>query len=426
MKSYQSMTKEELQQEYEVILARYNDFKSKNLALDMSRGKPGADQLDLSMPMLDILKSTDVLKAENGFDTRNYGILDGLPEAKKLFAEILEVSPNNIFVGGNSSLNLMFDCVSRSMVFGVLGGTPWSKLGKVKFIAPVPGYDRHFAICELFGIEMINVPINEQGPDMDIIERLVAEDESIKGVWSVPMYSNPTGITYSDDVVRRFANLKPKAKDFRIYWDNAYCVHHIRDDADKILNIFEEASKCGNEDMVYEFASTSKITFSGGGVAVMVASENNLKDIRSKVTIQTIGFDKVNQLRHARYFKNLDGIKAHMKKHQAILEPKFDIVLSILEKNIAPYGIAEYTKPKGGYFISFNTIKGCAKRVGELCKEAGVVLTPVGATFPYRIDADNQNIRIAPTFPPVEELKIAMELFCDCVKLASIEHFIND
>lgn len=424
MKSYQLISKEELQKEYESVLLRYTEFKQRGLALDMSRGKPGSDQLDLAMPMLDVLTSKDKLNAENGFDTRNYGILDGLPETKRLFAEMLDVKPENILVGGNSSLNLMYDTVARSMTFGVIDSTPWSKLDKVKFLCPVPGYDRHFAICELFGIEMINVPMNEFGPDMDMVEKLVSEDETIKGIWCVPMYANPTGITYSDEVVNRFAALSPKANDFRIYWDNAYCVHHLNNTPDTLLNILEEAKKNGKEDMVFEFASTSKISFSGAGVAVMAASVNNLNFIRSKLTIQTIGADKINQLRHVRFYNDLNGIKDHMKKHQEILEPKFNTVIEMLEQNIAPCEIATYTKPKGGYFISFDTMKGCAKRVGDLCKEAGVVLTPVGATFPYGVDADNSNIRIAPTFPPVEELKIAMELFCDCVKLASIEHLL--
>lgn len=426
MKSYQLMNKDELKNEYEVVLARYNEFKQRGLALDMSRGKPSSNQLDLSMPLLDVLTSKDILKAENGFDARNYGVLDGIPEAKRLFAEILNVNPENIIVGGNSSLNMMYDSIARSMSFGVLGSTPWSKLDKVKFLCPVPGYDRHFAICELFGIEMINIPMNEFGPDMDMVEELVSNDDSIKGIWCVPMYSNPTGTTYSHDVVKRFAALKPKANDFRIYWDNAYCVHHLKDTPDKLLNILDEAKKNNNENIVFEFTSTSKITFSGAGMAGMAASVENLNFIRSKLTIQTIGTDKINQLRHAKYFKDINGIKEHMKKHQAILEPKFDAVINMLDKNLAYCEICNYTRPNGGYFISFNTLKGCAKRVGELCKQAGVVLTPVGATFPYSKDEDNSNIRIAPTFPPVDELNTAMELFCDCVKLSTIEKLLAE
>lgn len=425
MKNYQSMSKSELQSEYDILNKEYNEFKGKGLKLDMSRGKPSPKQLDLTMPMLDALKSDDILKAENGFDTRNYGILDGIDEAKKLFADMLDIEPENIIVGGNSSLNMMYDNVARSMTFGVMGSTPWSKLDKVKWLCPIPGYDRHFAICELFGIEMINIPMNEDGPDMDMIEKLVSTDESIKGVWNVPKYSNPTGITYSDNVVKRFANLKPKAKDFRIYWDNAYCVHHINDTPDKLLNIFDECKKAGNEDMILEFASTSKISFSGAGVAVMAASVANLNFARKHISIQTIGSDKTNQLRHVKFFKNIDGVGRHMQNHRLLLEPKFDCVIKILDEQISPYGIASYHKPNGGYFISFNTLNGCAKRVGDLCKEAGVVLTPVGATYPYGIDPNNSNIRIAPTFPPVSELQTAMELFCICVKMSTIEMLIK-
>lgn len=426
MKSYLSMSKEELKSEYEIVLSKYNQMKEKGLSLDMSRGKPSPEQLDLAMPILDVLTSNDIINAENGFDTRNYGLLDGLPEAKRLFAEMLEVKPENIIVGGNSSLSLMYDSIARSMSFGVMGSTPWSKLDKVKFLCPVPGYDRHFAICELFGIEMINIPMNHEGPDMDMIEQLVANDESIKGVWCVPKYSNPSGITYSDEVVRRFAALKPKAKDFRIYWDNAYVVHDLSNTPDTLLNIFEECQKNGNEDMIFEFASTSKISFSGAGIAVMAASVENLNFIRKYLTFQTIGFDKINQLRHVKYYKDLNGIKAHMQKHKKLLAPKFATVINALDKNIAPYGIGSYEKPNGGYFISFNTIKGCAKRVGELCKEAGLVMTPSGATFPYGKDPDDSNIRIAPTYPSIEELEMAMELFCYCVKLATIEKLLHN
>lgn len=425
MKEYQNMSENEIQTEFNSLMLKYNEFKSKDLSLDMSRGKPAKDQLDLSIDMLDVLSSDDIMEAENGLDARNYGCLDGLPETKKLFSQILDVKPNNIIVGGNSSLNLMYDSIARSMSFGVCGSTPWHKLPKVKFLCPVPGYDRHFAICELFNIEMINIPMNNEGPDMKMVAELVESDDSIKGIWCVPMYSNPVGITYSDEVVTAFSKLKPKAKDFRIYWDNAYCVHHLTDTPDKLLNIVDECIKAGNEDMVFEFASTSKVSFSGAGVAVMAASEKNLNFIRKHLTIQTIGSDKINQLRHTRFFKDIDGIKAHMKKHKEIIAPKFDAVISALDKNIAPYNIASYVKPNGGYFISFNTMDGCAKRVCELCKEAGVVLTNAGATFPYGNDPDDSNIRIAPTFPPVEELKTAIELFCYCVKIATLEKLME-
>lgn len=423
--NYKTMSDEQLKNELQILMEMYNNIKEKGLKLDMSRGKPCPDQLDLTMPMLDVLTSNDILKAENGFDTRNYGILDGIPEAKKLFAEVLDVLPENVIVGGNSSLNMMYDSVARSMIFGVLGGTPWSKLDKVKFLCPAPGYDRHFAITETFGIEMITVPMLSDGPDMDMVEKLVSEDESIKGIWSVPMYSNPTGITYSDTVVKRFASLKPKASDFRIYWDNAYCVHHLTDTPDSILNILEECKENGNDNLVLEFASTSKVSFSGAGVAVMVASVENLNFVRKHLTIQTIGPDKTNQLRHVKFLKDINGVKAHMKNHSVIIAPKFECVLDILAREIDPLDIASYHKPNGGYFISFNTIPGCARRVGELCKNAGVVLTPVGATFPYGVDPEDSNIRIAPTYPPIDELKIAMELFCTCVKIATIENICN-
>ncbi len=422
---YSQMTKEQLSAEKETLLASYNEFKSRNLNLDMSRGKPGKVQLDLVNDMMDVLQSDSDYKTENGFDVRNYGLLDGIPEAKKLFADLLEVEPKNIIVGGNSSLNMMYDTVARAMCFGVLGSKkPWGKLKKVKFLCPAPGYDRHFAICELFGIEMITVKMNSDGPDMDTVEKLVAKDASIKGIWCVPVYSNPDGITYSDEVVKRFANLKPKANDFRIFWDNAYCVHHLTKE-DKILNIIDECAKAGNPDMVFEFASTSKISYPGAGVAVMAASEANLNAIKKQLGIQTIGPDKINQLRHVRYFKSVDGIKEHMKKLAVTITPKFEAVLSRLDREIKPLEIADWQTPNGGYFISLNTLPGCAKRVVALCKEAGVVLTGAGATFPYGKDPDDKNIRIAPTLPPVEELETAMELFCICVKLASVEKFLG-
>lgn len=421
---YSQMTKEQLLAEQEVQQAKYDEYVGLGLNLDMSRGKPSPDQLDLTMPMLDALTSSDMLKAENGFDTRNYGILDGIPEAKRLFAEILGVKPENIIVGGNSSLSMMYDNIARSMTFGVMGSTPWSKLDKIKFLCPAPGYDRHFAITETFGFEMITIPMNADGPDMDIVEKLVAQDDSIKGIWNVPMYSNPTGITYSDEVVRRFARLKPKADDFRIYWDNAYCVHHLNDNPDTLLCLLNECVKAGNPNLPLMFASTSKISFSGAGVAVMAASVENLDFARKFMTIQTIGSDKTNQLRHVKFLQNLDGVNAHMKKHSEILAPKFECVLNILAREIDTYGLGSYHKANGGYFISFNTNTASAKRVGELCKQAGVVLTTVGATFPYGVDPDDKNIRLAPTYPPVGELKTAMEMFCTAVKLAEIEKLI--
>ena len=404
----------------------YDAFKAQGLKLDMSRGKPGADQLDITMPMLDVLNSSSDMKSIDGTDTRNYGFLTGIPEAKQLFAEMLGVSPEEIIVGGNASLSLMFDSVSRAMSHGVLGSEkPWGKLDKVKFLCPAPGYDRHFGICECFGIEMITVPMTPTGPDMDMVEKLVSEDESIKGIWCVPMYSNPDGITYSDETVKRFANLSPKAKDFRIFWDNAYCVHHLTDDPDTLLNIFDEAKKVGKEDMIFEFASTSKISFPGAGVAVMAASKANIAQISKILGMQYISYDKVNQLRHVRYFKNLDGIKAKMQEHKKLIAPKFNIVLEALDKELGELGILSWHKPKGGYFISVYTLDGCAKKVVAYCKDGGVNLTGAGATYPYKKDPSDSNIRIAPTYPSVDELKKAVELFCISVKLASAEKLLE-
>ena len=404
----------------------YDSFKNKGLKLDMSRGKPSSSQLDLSMGMMDCLSSSTSLKTEDGVDCRNYGVLDGITQAKSLFSKMIGVGTDEIIIGGNSSLNLMYDAIVKAMIFGVYGGKkPWGKYDEIKFLCPVPGYDRHFAICESFGIKMINIPLNSDGPDMDMVERLVSSDEKIKGIWCVPMYSNPDGITYSDEVVKRFANLLTKADDFRIFWDNAYSIHHLTDTPDKLLNILEECKKAGNPDLVYVFGSTSKVSFSGAGIAMMGASKANIDYIKKLMAIQTIGPDKINQLRHVKYFKDFDGIKAQMEKHKAIVAPKFEAVLKMLDEEIAPLGIASWHKPNGGYFISFNTMDGCAKRVVELCKEAGVVLTPAGATFPYGIDPEDKNIRIAPTFPPVSELETAMELFCICIKLASVEKLIG-
>ncbi len=400
---------------------KFAELCAKGAKLDMSRGKPGAEQLDLSIEMLTHCIDGDCI-SKDGIDCRNYGILDGIDEAKELCMPMLGVGKDEIIIGGNSSLQLMYDTIARAMLLGVLGGDkPWSKNPKVKFLCPAPGYDRHFAICESMGIEMITVPYKSDGPDMDMVEKLVSEDELIKGIWCVPMYSNPEGITYSDEVVRRFANLSPKANDFRIFWDNAYCVHHLTDTPDKLLNLLEEAKKTGKQNMVFMFTSTSKISFPGGGLAVIGASAENISYIKSQMTYQTIGYDKLNQLRHARFFKNFDGIKEHMKKHRAIIEPKFKVVLDMLDKEIAPLGIGSWHKPNGGYFISFNGLNGTAKRTVELCKQAGVVLTGAGATFPYGKDPNDSNIRIAPTYPTVEELKSAMEIFVTAVKLAAIE-----
>ena len=420
MKKLSEMTSEELLAFKNETEKQYLDFKSLNLSLDMSRGKPAPAQLDLTMPMISILDG-EKLSAENGFDCRNYGVLDGIPEAKKMFADVLGVEPENIIVYGNSSLAIMYDTISRAWSHGILGSKPWCKYDKVKFLCPVPGYDRHFSICEYFGIEMINVPTNEYGPDMDMVEKLVSEDETVKGIWCVPQYSNPTGISYSDEVVK----LKPKAADFRIFWDNAYCIHHLTSSPECILNIFDECKKAGNENLVYEFMSTSKISFPGSGVAVIATSVENAEYIKKGLGISTIGFDKINQLRHVKFFGNADGLKAHMNKHMEILAPKFNVVIEELEKNIAPLGIASWHKAEGGYFISFDAMKGCAKRIVSLCKEAGVVLTGAGATYPYGKDPDDSNIRIAPSYPTVDELRKAMELFCICIRLASVEKMIG-
>lgn len=416
------MTKEQLEGVLSEAKSEYEGYKALGLALNMARGKPAADQLSLTKDMLDAVNSSSDCKALDGTDCRNYGILDGIKDTKKIFCDMLGVADEELIVGGNSSLNLMYDTIARNYMFGVSKeATPWKDQGKLKWLCPVPGYDRHFAITERFGFEMINVPVSENGPDMDMIEKLVAEDESIKGIWCVPMYANPTGITYSDETVKRFAALKPKAKDFRIFWDNAYCIHHLTDRPDTLLNILDECKKAGSDDMVYIFASTSKVSFAGAGVAVMASSKANTEYIKYHMTVQTIGFDKLNQLRHAKFFKDFEGVKAHMKKHAAIIAPKFDAVIKALDENIKPLGIGSYNTPKGGYFIAFDTLDGCAKRVVALCKEAGVVMTGAGATFPYGKDPKDSNIRIAPTLPPIAELEQAMKVFICAVKIASAE-----
>lgn len=416
-KPYADMTTAELQAEKAELEKRYNDFKAKNLKLDMSRGKPGSDQLDLSNELNAVSDYT-----ENGVDLRNYGMMDGTPACKKLFADLMQVKPENVIVGPNASLTLMFDYIAQCFTHGA-GDTPWCRLNSVKFLCPVPGYDRHFTILEHFGIEMINIEMKADGPDMDAVEEAV-KDPSVKGMFCVPKYSNPQGITYSDAVVRRIAALRPAAKDFRVIWDNAYMVHDIVEDGDKLLNIFDLLPEYGNEDMVVEVCSTSKITFPGAGVSALAASDNNIKAIKKRLNAQTISYDKMNQHRHVEFFKDVNGILAHMKKHAAILKPKFDMVLKHLNQELAGLGIASWTEPRGGYFISLDVLDGCAKRVGELCKEAGVVLTTVGATFPYGKDPNNRNIRIAPTYPPLDELDTAAELLCVCVRLAAAEKIL--
>ncbi len=426
MKSYAEMTKEELLQEKAALEAQYESICALGLKLDMSRGKPAKAQLDLTQPMLDVLDSSSVLESENGLDLRNYGGLDGIPEAKALIAGMIDTKPENVIVFGNASLNIMYDTVSRSMVHGVCGSTPWCKLDTVKFLCPVPGYDRHFAISEFFGIEMINVPLYEEGPDMDMIEKLVAEDPAIKGILCVPKYSNPMGTSYSDETVRRFAALKPAAEDFRIYWDNAYCVHHLStEEQDVVLDILSECEKAGNPDMVYEFCSTSKVTFSGGGISGVATSEKNRADILKQMTIQTIGHDKVNQLRHVKFLKDAAGVAAHMEKHAALIRPKFELLLARFDEELAGLGAGSWTRPHGGYFITYFANEGCAKAIVAKAKAAGVVMTGAGAPYPYKKDPADSVIRIAPTLPPLEELDQACTVFINCVKLASVEKLLE-
>ena len=427
MKAYSEMTKEELQQELENLKVEYKRFQDLDLSLDMSRGKPCREQLDLSMGMMDALHSGADLVCEDGTDCRNYGVLTGIHEAKVLLGDMMENNPDNIIIYGNSSLNVMYDTVSRAMTHGILGNTPWCKLDKVKFLCPVPGYDRHFAITEYFGIENIPVPMSPEGPDMDMIEKMVSEDDSIKGIWCTPKYSNPQGYSYSDETVRRFARLKPAAKDFRIFWDNAYGIHHLYDhDQDYLIEILAECKRAGNPDLVYKFASTSKITFPGSGIAALATSPNNLEDIMNQMRNQTIGHDKVNQLRHVRFFKDIHGMTEHMRKHADIIRPKFEAVLNALEKNLGGLGVGSWTEPKGGYFISFDSLPGCAKEIVHLAKKAGVTMTGAGATWPYGKDPQDSNIRIAPTYPTLEDLKTAAELFTLCVRIVSLKKLLGE
>ncbi len=424
MKKYTEMSETELKEQLAVLTKEYEAAKAKGLKLDMSRGKPSPAQLDVSNEMLDIVNSGTGCVSDSGTDCRNYGIMEGIPEARQLMGEFLRVPKENVFVCGNASLNIMYDCVSSAMLFGIMGSTPWCHLDKVKFLCPVPGYDRHFKITELMGIEMINIPMTENGPDMDMVEKLVSSDSSIKGIWCVPKYSNPQGVVYSDETVKRFAALKPAAKDFRIYWDNAYALHYIYDENIEIPEILSECAKAGNPDLVYEFCSTSKISFAGGGISAIASSEANLKWISKRMNVETISYDKINQLRHVRYFKNGDGLRAHMRKHAEFLRPKFDAVLEILDRELTGLGAGSWMKPMGGYFISFDAVPGCAKAIVNKCKEAGVVLTGAGATYPYGKDPDDSNIRIAPSYPTLEELKQAAELFTLCAKLATVEKLL--
>lgn len=424
--SYNELSREALLKLREELVNEYEQKKSLGLDLSMARGKPSKEQLEISMPMLNIIDEKTPMVGADKFDVRNYGVLSGLKEAKQLFADILSVKPENIVLYGNASLSLMYDTIARAYIKGVLGSTPWSKLDKVKFLCPVPGYDRHFTICEFFGIEMINVPMNEDGPDMDMVEKLVSTDSAIKGIWCVPKYSNPSGYVYSDEVVKRFAALKPAAEDFRIFWDNAYIIHHLyADNQAEILNIIEECEKAGNPDMVYEFCSTSKITFPGAGISAMASSERNIKATVEMMNAQIISHDKMNQLRHVLFFPTQEALSAHMMKHADSMRPKFEAVINMLEKELGGLDIATWTKPIGGYFIGFDALEGCAKKIVSMCKDAGIVMTDAGATFPYGKDPKDSNIRIAPSFPTIDELVEACKVFVICVKIASIDKILE-
>ena len=427
MTAYKDLSREELLELKKELEVEFEDVKGKGLKLDMSRGKPSKAQLDLSMGMMDVLNGDSDLVCEEGVDCRNYGVIDGIKEAKQLFADMMEVPKDNIIIFGNSSLNVMYDTVARAMTHGIMGSTPWAKLDKVKFLCPVPGYDRHFKITEHFGIEMSNIPMTQDGPDMDLVAQYVENDPSVKGIWCVPKYSNPQGITYSDETVHRFSTLNPAAEDFRIFWDNAYGIHHLYEDKqDYLIEILMECKKEGHPDMVYKFGSTSKISFPGSGIAAIAASDNNLKEIRQMMSIQTIGHDKLNQLRHVRYFKDIHGMVEHMKKHADILRPKFETVLNVLETELGGLEIGSWIAPRGGYFISFDSMEGCAKAIVAKAKEAGLIMTGAGATFPYGKDPKDSNIRIAPSFPTPEELAVAAQVFVLSVKLVSIDKLLSE
>ena len=424
MPPYYELEQDELVRIYHSLQKQYEAYCQRNLKLDMSRGKPGADQLDLCGAMMNCLAKDDYMSSNN-IDCRNYGGVDGIPEMKQLFADILDIDRDEVVVGGNSSLKMMFDNIAVNVSHGVRDGVPWQQQGTIKFICPVPGYDRHFSICQYFHIEMIPVEMTPDGPDMDTVERLVASDPLIKGIWCVPVFSNPDGYVYSDEVVRRMAHLKPAAVDFRIYWDNSYTIHHFSGERPVIPNILRECEKAGTPHMPLIFTSFSKISFPGAAVAAIASSKSNCDFIRKRLTIQTIGPDKLNQLRHVRFFKDLNGVLAHMEKMAEILRPKFEVVLGTLQTELSGKGVAAWTTPTGGYFVSLNTEEGCAKRTVALCKDAGIVMTGAGATFPYGKDPLDRNIRIAPSFPPIDELKTAMEVFCVCVQIAAIEKLLN-
>lgn len=426
MKSYLQMTREELAEEKKELEKEFADIKELSLDFNLTRGKPSPRQLDLSMGMYDIISSASILRTEAGTDCRNYGSLDGIDEAKRLMAGFMDCSQEQVIVHGNASLSIMYDTIARAMLHGVLGSAPWCRLDKVKFLCPVPGYDRHFAITQYFGIEMVNIPMTAKGPDMDLVEQLVNGDDTVKGIWCVPKYSNPQGITYSDETVRRFAALKPAAEDFRIYWDNAYAVHDLYgNDRDVLLPIMRECEKAGSEDMVYEFCSTSKVTFSGAGISAMGMSERNREDMLKQMSVQTIGHDKIKQWTHTRYLKDMDGVRAHMAKHAEIIRPKFEVVHKILSEEIRPRAIGSWIKPKGGYFICFEAMEGCARAIVAKAKEAGIELTAAGAPFPYGVDPRDATIRLAPTFPDLDEMEQAARVFACCVRLVSVEKLLS-
>ena len=426
--SYVDMSTSELETLKAALETEYASHCAKGLSLNMARGKPGCDQLALSLPMLDELTSSSDLIAEDGTDCRNYGVMDGIAEAKRLMGEVMEHDPANVCVFGNSSLNIMFDLVTTGYTHGYLGSTPWCKLPEVKWLCPVPGYDRHFGVTEAFGIKMIPVPMNEDGPDMDVVKELVANDASVKGIWCVPKYSNPGGVTYSDEVVRELASMPTAADDFRIFWDNAYTVHHLYDDVtdqDQLLDIADACVEVGNPNRYFKFGSTSKVTLPGAGISAMAASPENIADIKARMGVQTIGHDKINQLRHVKFLKDADGIAEHMAKHAAIIRPKFELVLETLSNGLEGTGCGSWSNPRGGYFISFDAPEGTAKRIVSLAKDAGVTMTGAGATYPYKNDPEDSNIRIAPTLPPLEELDQAMKVFVTCVKLAYVESLLG-
>lgn len=421
---YKSLSTEMLQKEYESVLKEYEALKAQNVKLDMSRGKPCKEQLDLGEELFTCVRSGEECYVDN-FDIRNYGLLEGIPSCRKLFAEILGLKPQQVFVGGNASLSLMYGVLTVAYISGLKNSEkPWSKLDKVKFLCPSPGYDRHFAMSQSFGAELVTIPMNDDGPDMDAVEEAV-KDPSVKGIWCVPKYSNPTGVIYSNEVINRLAALKPAAPDFTIMWDNAYYVHELTDDFVEIPDIIELCAKNGSPEMVFEFFSTSKITFPGAGVSVVASSEENIKYLSSRWGYQTISYDKINQLRHVKYLKDKENVLKIMRQHAAIIRPKFEIFAEKFENKLKGYGIAKWTEPKGGYFMSFDTLPGCAKRTVQLMKEAGIVLTGAGATYPYGKDPEDKNIRIAPTLPPVNEIEIAAEAMCICVKLAALEKLLN-